>query len=92
MPDLILLPVEAELAVVFDFSDMVIAPATLISVTVTAPAPLTLFGQTDDLPNNRTTIGVKGALHGETYVVQAIGATSTGEKIPKDATFQGWNG
>ena len=92
MSDLLLLPVEAELAFVFDFSDMIVAPTTLVSVTITAPAPLVLFGQVDDLGNKRTTIGIKGALHGETYVVQAKGVLSNGEKVPKDATFIGWNG
>lgn len=92
MSDLLLLPCDGELAFQFDFTDMVVAPTTLVSVTYTVPSPLTAFGQTDDLANFKSTIGLKGAVHGQTYVVQALGTLSNGEKVPKDAVFVGFNG
>lgn len=92
MNDLQLIPVDGEIAYTFDFSDVVIAPATLVSVSYTIPSPLTGFNQTDDLVNKKSTIGLKGAVHGQTYVVQALGVLSNGEKVPKDAVFVGFNG
>lgn len=85
------IPVDSELAYTFDFSDVVIAPATVTEIIVTAGG-LTAFNQTDDLANKKTTVGLKGAVHGETYNVQARATLSNGEKLPKDATFVGFNG
>lgn len=91
MNDLHLLPVEGEIAYTFDFSDVVIAPATVTAIVITA-GDLTAFNQTDDLANKKTTVGLKGAVHGVTYNVQARATLSNGEKVPKDATFVGFNG
>lgn len=92
MSDLFLIPVDGELAYTFDFSDVVIAPTTVTAIAVSAPSPLTAFGQTDDLANKKTVVGLKGAAHGQRYVVQALATLSNGEKVPKDATFLGFNG
>ena len=91
MNDLQLLPVDGEIAYTFDFSDVVIAPATLVSVSFTASTGVTLFGQSDDLANLASTIGVKLASHGVRYTVQALGSLSNGEKVVKDASFVGFN-
>lgn len=91
MSEHFLLNVGAELLYTFDFSADISAPATLASVTYSADSPLVTFGQLDDLTNKRSTIGVKGAAHGNTYVLQATGTTSLGEKIVKDVTLQGFN-
>lgn len=92
MNDLQLLPVEGELAYTFDFSAEVVAPVTLASVVITVQSPLTKGTQQDDLGNAKSIIIIKGAVHGQVYNVQAVGTLSNGEKIPKDATFIGFNG
>jgi hypothetical protein len=92
MSDVQLLPTEAEFVYTFDFSAEVVAPVTLASVVITVPLPLTKGTQQDDLANAKTLIIIKGAVHGERYMGQAIGTLSNGEKIPKDVIFVGFNG
>lgn len=94
MNDFAVLPVEGELRWVFDFTAQITGATTLSSVaysTDPAVGGLTLASQSDDLANKKSSILVKGAEHGRTYTVQAIGTTSAGEKIPKDLTIQGFN-
>jgi hypothetical protein len=91
MYDLFMIGVGAELFYTFDFSADVSTPATLANVVFTADAGITLSAQANDLNNKRASIKVSGAEHGRTYVVQAVGTTSTGEKIVKDVTLQGFN-
>jgi hypothetical protein len=92
MSDVQLLPTEAELDYTFNFSDDVVAPVTLASIVITVPLPLTKGTQQDDLANAKTIVIIKGAVHGERYMGQAIGTLSNGVKITKDAIFIGFNG
>jgi hypothetical protein len=90
--DFFVLNLEAALVYTFDFSDEVVQPAVLTSVTFSQEGSgLTLSNQLDDLPNNRSSIRIANAEHGYTYTVQAVGVTSLGESIVKDITLRGFN-
>lgn len=76
----------------FDFSAEIATPATLASVSYsTDSGGLTLEQQSDDLSNKRSSIRIKGAVHGRVYTVKAIGVTSAGEIIPKNISIRGLN-
>jgi hypothetical protein len=90
--DFQMLNVDSALLYTFDFSDEIIPPATLTSVTFSQEGTgLTLGGQLDDLNNYLSSIRLSGAVHGRTYCIQALGVTSTGESIVKDLKLIGFN-
>ncbi|HRC61642.1 MAG TPA: hypothetical protein PLX85_00275 [Dehalococcoidia bacterium] len=81
----------AGLIYTFDFSDEVPAGVSVTAIAIVAPAPLTTSGKTDDLPNKQTRVLISGAIHGQTYQVEATATLSNGETVPLSATLRGWN-
>lgn len=86
-----LLDPDAGLIYTFDFSSEVPSGASITSITITAPAPLTVTGKTDDLPNKTSRALLSGAVHGMVYQVEAKALLNNGETIPLTASFRGWN-
>lgn len=88
--DLQLLPINGELLYTFDFSADVPVGATVTAIDYVIPSGLTGYVDSDDLGNNKGTIGlrVNTAKHGQTYQVEAKAILSNTEKVPKYLTIR----
>lgn len=100
MRDVQVFAVGGSLRYTVDFTDAMpsTSPETTLSsvawtITPQAGSPLApvVSDQADSLTINQSTIQVTGCLHGEHYVLQAIGTTSGGELLPKDIRIVGLN-
>jgi len=77
-----------ELIYQFDFSAEVPAGVSVSSVTIVAPAPLTVSGKTDDLPNKASKALFSGGLHGGIYECVGTATLNNGEKIDESFTLR----
>ena len=91
--DLQALAKDGKLLYTFDWAAEVPAAVTINSpVVYVIPSPLSQFASSEDLGNKKSTIGLQGALHGETYQVQAKATLSNTEVVVKNLTVRGING
>jgi hypothetical protein len=90
--DLQALAVAGQLLYTFDWAAEVPAAVTIISVAYVLPSPLTQFASSEDFGNKKSTIGLQGALHGETYQVRATATLSNTEQVVKNLSVRGFNG
>jgi hypothetical protein len=90
MSDLFAHAPAGELLYTFDWSADVPSGVSITQVDYTLPSPLQSFADADDFPNKRSTIGIRGVLHGATYQVHALATLSSGEKVPKTLVIRGY--
>jgi hypothetical protein len=94
-----LLPGEKQLYT-FDWTPQMpsTSPLTTISsvaYTITptySPQTLNVYSTSIDTTNNKSTVGLQGAVSGETYQLTAEATLSNGEIVGENITFRGFNG
>lgn len=77
---------------VFDFSESVPDGVSITEVVFTVPYPLEEFGESPDLANKRSVIGIRAVRHGGMYTVLALATLSDGRRITQSLTLRGFNG
>jgi hypothetical protein len=84
----------------FDWTEEIpsTSPLTTISsvayaITPTySPQTLNAYETTEDFDNYLSSVGLTGAVTGETYQVKASATLSNGEVVSKNITIRGFNG
>ena len=98
MNDYQFFPVGSTLRYTADFEDALPTGETVSGVvwTITpqsgSPPSPTVGSQVDDFTNDKSSIEVAGCLHGQRYVLQALGTLSDGQIIAKDISLMGFDG
>ena len=73
-----------------DWSDSLADGVTISGVTHSVPLPLTKVSESDDSPSSF--VRVSGAVHGQTYLIEASATLSTGETLNRQFPLRCFNG
>jgi len=89
--DVVLLDPGDSVFITIDWADVLVDGITLASATHTVPSPLTRVSQSDSPSTGKSQVRVSGALHGVTYMIEAVATLSNGEVVNRQFPVRGWN-
>lgn len=77
--------------ITFNWTDVVVAPITLVSTVHNVPAPMSKMSESTDVANGLSQVKVSGAVHGGICLVEGQATLSNGDVVNRQFPVRGFN-